>query len=92
MRVANKNARDYVRSRILFQGNNLFSELLRKGYVVYSYGYHFPLFVYSQKTKKWYGNSDKYSSTTSKHNTQCGIDDYMSKSTNEMQELIQSLS
>ena len=36
-------------------------------YVVYSYGYHFPMYVYDTATGKWYGNSDKYGVTTSKH-------------------------
>jgi len=38
-----------------------------KLYVVYSYGSHWPLFIYSEATNQWYGNSDKHSRTTSKH-------------------------
>lgn len=34
-------------------------------YVVYSYGLHFPM--YACIGGSWYGNSDRYSSTTSKH-------------------------
>lgn len=33
-------------------------------YAVFSYGHHFPLYVYRNGT--WYGNKDKYSPTTSK--------------------------
>ena len=40
-----------------------------KRYVVYSYGSHWPLFVYDYGTKRWFENSDKYSVTTSKHRT-----------------------
>jgi hypothetical protein len=36
-------------------------------YVVYSYGYHFPMYVYDYRLEQWFGNSDKYSSTTSRH-------------------------
>lgn len=36
-------------------------------YVVYSYGDHFPMYVYDSKTCQWYGNKDKYSRTTSCH-------------------------
>lgn len=92
MRIANKNASNYVRNRLPFTGNNLFSESIRNGYVVYSYDHHFPLFVYSQKTKKWYGNGEKYSVSTSKHRTQCGIHDFINKTVAELQEIIQSLS
>jgi len=38
-------------------------------YVVYSYGYHFPMYVYDFETGLWLGNSDKYSRTTSSHQT-----------------------
>ena len=36
-------------------------------YVVFSYGLHWPLFIYDYKQGQWYGNIDKYSATTSKH-------------------------
>jgi hypothetical protein len=39
-------------------------------YVVYSYGYHFPMYIYDYKAQQWFGNSDKYSSTTSRHQSQ----------------------
>ena len=37
-------------------------------YAVYSYGEHWPLFVWYDGT--WYGNEDKYSPTTTKHQSQ----------------------
>ena len=92
MRIANTNAKDYVRKRLSFKGNNLFSELLVNGYVVYSYGYHYPLFVYVNKACQWYGNSDKRSITTSKHKTQCEVSEYAEGSTEWLQEIIKSLS
>lgn len=40
-------------------------------YVVYSYGTHFPMYVYDYTTEQWFGNSDRYSRTTSKHQSTC---------------------
>lgn len=70
MKIANRKAGNYVRQKEVFKGNNLFSEQLAKGYVVYSYGYHFPLYAWFEVTQKWYRNIDKYSRTTSKHSSQ----------------------
>ena len=36
-------------------------------YIVYSYGYHFPLVIYDFTCERWYMNMDKRSRTTSKH-------------------------
>ena len=36
-------------------------------YIVYSYGYHFPLVIYDFTCERWYMNMDKYSNTTSRH-------------------------
>lgn len=38
-------------------------------YVVYSYGKHWPLFIWDDETRCWYGNSAKHSMTTTKHRT-----------------------
>jgi len=43
-----------------------FEELCRV-YVIYSYGSHFPMYVYDETSQQWLGNSDKYSRTTSSH-------------------------
>jgi hypothetical protein len=43
------------------QGNHL--------YIVYSYGHHFPLYIYDEQAQAWCGNSDYYSQTTSRHKT-----------------------
>jgi hypothetical protein len=48
-------------------GNNIYREKLNS-YIVYSYGYHFPMFIYINN--KWFENSDKYSRTTSKQQAQ----------------------
>jgi hypothetical protein len=58
----------------LFAGNSVFSEWKGRGnalYTVYSYGYHFPMYVFDEAIGEWIGNEDKYSVTTSKHQGKC---------------------
>ena len=38
-------------------------------YVVYSYGTHFPIYMFDHRTEMWFGNSDRFSPTTSRHQT-----------------------
>jgi len=38
-------------------------------YVVYSCEEHFPMYVYDHQSELWFGNSDKYSPTTSRFQT-----------------------
>ena len=40
-------------------------------YIVYSYGYHFPMYIYDRQAGIWIGSKDGYSPTTSKHQSQC---------------------
>jgi hypothetical protein len=67
-RVANQDARAHVQQRKPFQGNNTSGTYVDGRYVVYSYGVHWPLFVYDND--RWFANSDRYSRTTSKHRSQ----------------------
>ena len=67
-KTSNKNADQYTSQRMPFTGSNTFGEWNESCYVVYSYGYHFPMYVY--KRGIWYENSDKYSVSTSKQQTQ----------------------
>ena len=67
-KVSNQRCRGFVQDRKEFIGNNLFAVYQNNKYVVYSYGTHFPLFVYHNG--KWYENCDRYSVTTSKQKTQ----------------------
>lgn len=60
-----------VNGRRLFEGNSVFSEATENFYTVYSYGRHFPMYVYDYAISKWIGNKDKYSVTTSKHQGKC---------------------
>jgi hypothetical protein len=69
-RIANSNAREYSENMIPFKGNNLEAKTLDNGdYVVLSYGYY-PIWFYSKAENQWYGNSTKYSVTTSKQMSQ----------------------
>lgn len=36
-------------------------------YAVYSYGKHFPMYAYDKATNQWFGNTDKATVTTTKH-------------------------
>ena len=67
-RTANKDGYSYTENRYEFKGSNTFAENNEGTYAVYSYGYHFPLYVF--KDGSWYENNDKYSVSTSKHKTQ----------------------
>lgn len=75
-KVPNRDVRQYVQSRKLFTGSNLYGvwnvtgegETREEWYVVYSYGRHWPLFIYTNGV--WYENEDKYGTTTSKHRSQ----------------------
>ena len=68
VRTSNINASKYVSCKIPFKGSNTFAEYTNGVYMVYSYGYHFPIYAY--KNGKWFGNKNKYSVTTSKHQSQ----------------------
>lgn len=81
MKIANRDARQYVQNHKPFEGNNLYAVTRQcaspdpenyntaQYYVVYSYGEHYPMFIYING--KWFENGDKYSPTTSKHRSQC---------------------
>jgi hypothetical protein len=62
-----KQAVKLISEGIDFKGNSLYAETIDNLYIVYSYGKHFPIAVYNFDTKIWYINTDKYSVTTSKH-------------------------
>lgn len=74
-KIANHQAREYVRGMKSFTGSNMFAHWVigrDKGlrYVVYSYGKHWPMFIYDSTTNRWYENFSKFSRTTSKHRSQ----------------------
>lgn len=78
--TSNKKARALVQALQPFKGSNTFAEYnapqgttLTHRFVVYSYGYHFPMFVaewLDGQAPQWYENTDRYSVSTSKHKSQ----------------------
>ena len=90
VRVNGRQARLWTTQRVPFKNSNgqlyghwegagvPFSEGSAMRYVVYSYGRHWPLFVWDDATQRWYGNSDRHSVTTTKHRTYAHPDGYSS--------------
>ena len=58
-----KQAAAAVAAKQPFRANSCFAEQ-GSVYVVYSYGYHYPMFIYNGQ---WYENEDRYSATTERH-------------------------
>jgi hypothetical protein len=67
--VSNSKCRSLVQACVPFKGSNLFSDRLDNGiYVVWSFGFHFPLFA--KVGDQWYENTDRFSNTTGKQRGQ----------------------
>lgn len=70
-RISNGSCRPFVQQLKPFKANNIYAEFAdasKQIYVVYSYGNHWPLYI--NVGGKWYWNTDKYGTTTSKHSGQ----------------------
>lgn len=75
-KIRNTAARPYVTTQSPFQGSNLYGRVFTthpKGYAVFSYGEHFPLYVAlnNDTGTRWFGNNDRCSATTTRHMTLC---------------------
>jgi hypothetical protein len=70
VKTSNSACRRYVEKCLPFIGSNLAAVWVSQRYIVYSYGPHWPLFIYEQVTDTWYANSDKFSRSTSRHYSQ----------------------
>ena len=78
MRTTNQDAYSAVMAKEKFTASNMFAEWISRSwedkvrdlYVVYSYGYHFPMWVWDDSIKEWVGNKDKYSRSTTKQQSQ----------------------
>ena len=74
LKIANNKARQAVTDKVEFNGSNTFGRWYKNEnygdnvYVVFSYGYHFPMFAFIDG--EWFENMDKYSVSTSKQQTQ----------------------
>lgn len=71
-RIANCEMAGYVRNLREFNNSKESAYGRNEGrmYVAYSYGRHFPMYAYDHEAKLWIGNKDKYSPTTSRHQSQ----------------------
>lgn len=67
-KTSNAKARQLVQKRESFVGSNTYGEWVGNTYVVYSYGPHWPMFIWVNS--QWYQNEERYSVTTSKHSSQ----------------------
>lgn len=66
-KISRREAAVKVQRRDLFTGSNIFGNWYDDLYIVFSYGKHWPLFIYDKSVEQWFGNEDKYSHTTSTH-------------------------
>lgn len=67
-RVANHSAREFVTECLPFRGNNTYGRTLFDGsYAAFSYGEHWPLYLWWRGGGQWFANTGSYSRTTSKH-------------------------
>ena len=79
-KTTNQGSHRLVSEQMEFKGSNLYGFWLDNGsehpehnddrYTVWSYGCHWPLFVYVKETDQWFYNEDRYSVSTSKHQSQ----------------------
>ena len=69
IRTTTHKCRQYVQTQTSFIAANIYAKPhpIHDLYVVYSYGEHFPLFIYDHNSDTWLENSDGYSRTTSQH-------------------------
>lgn len=89
-KIANRNVRSLVQNRKCFKANNIFAEANGNNYVVFSYGYHYPMFAFVDNV--WYENSIIFSVTTTKHKSQCRpIPDTVKLETNEIKNLLHQI-
>ena len=71
-RVSNVDARRYITNREPFVTNSgaVYCKTTDDLYVVYSYGAHYPMWVYDYAAGQWFGNADQSTRTTGKQKSQ----------------------
>lgn len=69
MKIANRKCKETVERTQEFKGSNLSGVNHGSLYVVYSYGWY-PLFVYNRTQDLWLENSERYSVSTSRQQSQ----------------------
>jgi len=68
-RICNVGARAYVARKEPFMNNNstMWAEWIRGQYVVFSYRYSWPMYIYDKAANIWIMNTSRFSRTTSRH-------------------------
>jgi hypothetical protein len=91
-RISNVDARRYITNRKPFKTNSgaVHCKTTDDLYVVYSYGDHYPMWVYDCISGQWFGNSDQSSKTTQKQKSQTrpSVDDITMVTTDYLQAMI----
>tara|TARA_Y100001951_G_C11288607_1_gene270538 strand:- start:2009 stop:2311 length:303 start_codon:yes stop_codon:yes gene_type:complete len=97
VKISNYKCSELVSQKVEFNANNVFARSYTDKnsncvlYVVYSYGEHFPMYVYDFKSNQWLENGNKYSVSTSKQQTQARpTTDTIKKDTNELKQIIRN--
>lgn len=68
---SNKEVDKYTTEREPFKGSNTWGSWVTENlYVVFSYGHHFPIYAWDEELGMWFGNKDKYSRSTTRHQSQ----------------------
>jgi hypothetical protein len=67
MNTTLKQAENLIDQLKLFTGNSLYAKNKEHYYIVYSYTDTYPIAAYDYAKNLWYVNEEKYSVTTTKH-------------------------
>jgi hypothetical protein len=70
IKTANRAMHEYVNNNEVFTGSNVFAKEVGALYIVFSYGEHFPMYIYDYDHQQWYGNTDRYSQSTTRQQQQ----------------------
>jgi hypothetical protein len=80
-RTSNNQCKQYVSELKPFKGSNLFAQWVYPEnedepaqYVVYSWGEHWPLYIYDVPNKQWFQNASHASQGTNAHRWDCSLD------------------
>lgn len=71
MKINNMDTRTSVLRKEEFTAHSIFSRRTKDVYAVYSWGNHFPMYAFDFIAGYWIGNKDKYSRSTTKHQSLC---------------------
>jgi len=75
-RITNAQMSEFTTKREPFTNGNISAYARRHGnlYAVFSWGDHYPMYVYDYVAEEWFGNSDKSTRSTQRHKSQAKPD------------------